>query len=85
MINRCLRGSNVHLYISARQSNVEIHLCDRKKLCSTYQTHNDSKVITSCRSLRSTSQGADIESTRRENWQSLLLDRFFNNVEVVTT
>ena len=53
----------MHHDISAGQSNVETHLCDRKKPRSTYQTRDDSEVRTSSRSLRSSSQEADFEGT----------------------
>ena len=59
--------SDVHRGISARRSNIESHLCDRKMPGSTYQTHDDSEVRTSSRSLRSSSQEEDFEGTKFEN------------------
>ena len=61
--HRRVRRSDVHRGIPARRNNVETHLCDRKMPCSNYQTHDDSEVRTSSRSLRSSSQEADFKGT----------------------
>ena len=58
-----VRRRNVLRGISTRRGNVETRLCDRKKPCGSYQTHDDSEVRTSSRSLRSSSQEADFEGT----------------------
>ena len=76
--------SNLHRDISARRSNVETHLCDRKMPCSTHQTHDDSEFRTSSRSLRSSSQKADTQQTWCQNWQNLSLDRFIYSLTVIT-
>ena len=40
-----VKRNYVHLGISARRSNVETHLCDKKMPCSTYQTQNDFEFL----------------------------------------
>ena len=55
------RRSNVHRGIPARRNNVETYLCYRKMPGSTNETHDDSEVRTSSRSIRSSSQEADFE------------------------
>ena len=50
--HRRVRRSNVLRGISARKSNVKIHLCDRKMPCGTHQTYDDTEVRTSGHSLR---------------------------------
>ena len=82
--HRCIRRSNVHSATSAKLGNVKTYLRDRKMSCSTYQTHNDSAVRTSSRSLQSSSQEADIERTWCQNWQNLSLDWFNYSITVVT-
>ena len=82
--HRRVRRSDVHRGISARRCNVGTHLSDRKMPCSTYQTYEDSKVRTSNRSLRSSTQEADFEGTWCQNWQNLPLDQFINSLTVVT-
>ena len=64
---------NVHRGISARRRNVETHLCDRKMLCSAYQTHDNSEVRTSSRIKRSSYQKACIAKSWCINWKSLSL------------
>ena len=44
--HRRVRISDVDCGISARRSNVEIHLCDRKISCGTHQTYDNTVVRT---------------------------------------
>ena len=75
--------SDVHSGISAEWNNAKTDLCNRRMPGSTHQTHDDSEVRTSSRSLRSSSKEADTERTwRRENRQSLSLDWFINGAAV---
>ena len=54
-----------------------------KMPCRTYQTHDDSEVWTSSRSIRKSSPRADIKITC-QNWKNLSLDLFINGFSVVT-
>ena len=58
-----VRRSNVYCCISARKTNVETHLCNRKISCGTRQTYDNSEVRTPSRSLWSSAQKADTQPT----------------------
>ena len=82
--HRSVRRNNVHRGISARQRNVETHLCGWKMLCSTYQTLDDSEIRTSSRILRCSYQNADNAKTWWKNWQNQSMDRFVYSLTLIT-
>ena len=81
---RYIRRSKAHRGIFAGWSNVETDLSIRGMLCSTDQSHENTKVWTPGRSLRSSSQKTDTQRTWCQNCPNLSLYRLINDTTVAT-
>ena len=77
------QGKSIVAYLQDK-ATLKLAYVIEKMPCGTYQTHNDSEVRNSSRSLRSSSQEADFEGIWCESWKNLSLHRIIYSLTVIT-